>query len=75
MTRLADKGLYGTTPEQSPAAGGAEQGRPARHPATCHRLHGVRCFQGSYSIGDDTLRGANRRKKGAANALTPTYAS
>lgn len=38
-------------------------------PATYHRTHGVRCFHGCYSLGDDTLWGVNRRKKGAANTL------
>ncbi|MFF7190299.1 transposase, partial [Streptomyces sp. NPDC008222] len=54
-----------------PTAGScwAEQGRPERHPATYHRTHGVRYFHGCYSIGDDTLWGVNRRKKGAANTL------
>lgn len=37
--------------------------------ATYHRTHGVRYFHGCYSIGDDTLRGVNRRTKGAANTL------
>lgn len=49
--------------------GRAGQGRPERHPATCHRTHGVRYFHGCCSIGDDTLWGVNRLKKGAANAL------
>jgi transposase len=54
-----------------PTAGScwAEQGRPERHPATYHRTHGVRYFHGCYSVGDDTLWGVNRRKKGAANTL------
>jgi DDE superfamily endonuclease len=47
----------------------APAGHPERHPATYHRTHGARYFHGCYSIGDDTLRGVNRRKKGAANTL------
>ncbi|MEV6537258.1 IS630 family transposase [Streptomyces sp. NPDC051639] len=50
-------------------AGWAPASHPERHPATYHRTHGVRYFHGCYSIGDDTLRGINRRKKGAANTL------
>jgi hypothetical protein len=48
----------------------AEQGRPERHPATYHRTHGVRYFHGCYSVGDDSLWGVNRRKKGAKNTLS-----
>ncbi|GHF18769.1 hypothetical protein GCM10014715_87030 [Streptomyces spiralis] len=47
----------------------AEQGRPDRLPATYHRTHGVTYFHGCYSVGDDTLWGINRRRKGAANTL------
>lgn len=47
----------------------AQQGRPDRVPATYHRTHGVTYFHGCYSIGDDTLWGVNRRRKGAANSL------
>lgn len=47
----------------------ARQGRPDRVPATYHRTHGVTYFHGCYSIGDDTLWGVNRRRKGAANSL------
>lgn len=52
-----------------PTAGScwAEQGQPERHPATFHRTHGVRYFHGCYSMGDSTLWGVNRRRKGAAN--------
>ncbi|MFG2478261.1 IS630 family transposase [Streptomyces fagopyri] len=50
-------------------AGWAPASHPERHPATYHRTHGVRYFHGCYSIGDDTLWGINRRKKGAANTL------
>jgi hypothetical protein len=44
----------------------AKEGRPDRLPATYHRAHGVTCFHGCYSIGDDALRGINRRRKGIA---------
>ncbi|MBW1603552.1 IS630 family transposase [Streptomyces sp. JJ66] len=47
----------------------AEQSRPDRLPATYHRTHGVTYFHGCYSVGDDTLWGVNRRRKGAANSL------
>lgn len=47
----------------------AEQGRPDRLPATYHRTHGVTYFHGCYSIGDDTLWGVNRRRKGTTNSL------
>ncbi|KPI19846.1 hypothetical protein OK006_9592 [Actinobacteria bacterium OK006] len=50
-------------------SGWARAGHPERHPATYHRTHGVRYFHGCYSIGDDTLWGINRRKKGAMNTL------
>ncbi|MEW2288560.1 IS630 family transposase [Streptomyces sp. NPDC047841] len=50
-------------------SGWAEQNRPDRLPATYHRTHGVRYFHNCYSVGDDTLWGVNRRKKGAANTL------
>jgi transposase len=50
-------------------SGWARSGHPERHPATYHRTHGVRYFHGCYSIGDDTLWGVNRRKKGTANTL------
>ena len=50
-------------------AGWAACGHPERHPATYHRTHGVRYFHGCYSIGDDTLWGVNRRRKGATNTL------
>jgi hypothetical protein len=32
-----------------------EQGRPERHPETCHRTHGVRCFHGCSSAGVDAV--------------------
>ncbi|MFJ8364412.1 IS630 family transposase [Streptomyces sp. NPDC093984] len=50
-------------------SGWAGQGQPDRMPATYHRTHGVRYFHGCYSVGDDTLRGVNRRRKGARNTL------
>jgi transposase len=54
-----------------PTAGScwAERGRPDRVPATFHRTHGVTYFHGCYSVGDDTLWGVNRRRKGTANSL------
>ncbi|MEU3496435.1 IS630 family transposase [Kitasatospora cineracea] len=54
-----------------PTAGScwAEQGRANRLPATYKRTHGVTYFHGCYSVGDDTLWGVNRRRKGTANAL------
>jgi len=60
-------GPLGTQPTSD--SGRAAYGHPERHPATYHRTHGVRYFHGCYSIGDDTLWGVNRRKKGAANTL------
>ncbi|WP_405657875.1 IS630 family transposase [Streptomyces sp. NBC_01166] len=50
-------------------SGWAAAGHPERYPATYHRTHGVRYFHGCYSVGDDTLWGINRRKKGAGNTL------
>jgi len=41
-------------------------GRPTRR---YHRAHGVRYFHACYSVGDVTLRGVNRRKRGAGNTL------
>ncbi|MFJ5925463.1 IS630 family transposase [Kitasatospora sp. NPDC092948] len=54
-----------------PTAGAcwAKQGKPDRLPATYKRTHGVTYFHGCYSIGDDTLWGVNRRRKGTANTL------
>ncbi|MDQ0773203.1 hypothetical protein QF026_001669 [Streptomyces aurantiacus] len=48
-------------------SGRAEQGHPDRLPATYHRTHGVRYFHVCYSVGDDSLWGVNRRRKGAVN--------
>lgn len=55
-----------------PTAGScwAKRSRPDRAPATYHRTHGVTYFRGCYSVGDDTLWGVNRRRKGAVNSLT-----
>jgi transposase len=50
-------------------SGRAASGSPERHPATYHRTHGVRYFHGCYPVGDNTLWGVNRRKKGSANTL------
>ncbi|MFG2052246.1 IS630 family transposase [Micromonospora sp. NPDC048935] len=47
----------------------AERGHPQRWPATYQRTHGIRYFHGCYSVGDDTLWGVNRRRKGATNTL------
>ncbi|MCX4717257.1 IS630 family transposase [Streptomyces virginiae] len=54
-----------------PTAGScwAKQGKPDRLPATYRRTHGVTYFHGCYSVGDDTLWGVNRRRKGTANSL------
>jgi transposase len=54
-----------------PTAGScwAGQNRPDRLPATYHRTHGVTYFHGCYSVGDDTLWGVNRRRKGAGQSL------
>ncbi|WP_419999292.1 transposase [Streptomyces boninensis] len=41
----------------------------AHRGVTFQRTHGVRYFHGCYSVGDDTLWGIIRRKKGAANTL------
>lgn len=54
---------------------GLPAARDGQHPATpsgtptYHRTHGVRYFHGCYSLGDDTLWGVNRGKKGTANTL------
>lgn len=54
-----------------PTAGScwAKQGKPNRLPATYRRTHGVTYFHGCYSVGDDTLWGVNRRRKGTADTL------
>ncbi|WP_310729548.1 IS630 family transposase [Streptomyces sp. N2A] len=54
-----------------PTAGScwAQRGKPNRLPATYRRTHGVTYFHGCYSVGDDTLWGVNRRRKGTANSL------
>ncbi|MGH3748733.1 MAG: IS630 family transposase [Micromonosporaceae bacterium] len=50
-------------------AGWTPKGRPARLPANYHKDHGVRQFHGCYSVGQDTLWGAVRQRKSAANTL------
>jgi transposase len=50
-------------------SGWARACHPERHPATYHRTHGIRYFHGCYSVGDDTLWGVIRRKKGATHTL------
>ena len=52
-------------------SGWAPRGRPDRLPATYRRPHGVTYFHGCYSVGEDTLWGVNRRRKGIA----PTWAA
>ncbi len=47
----------------------AAHSHPDRIPATYHRTHGVRYFHGCYSVGDDTLWGVVRHRKGAVNTL------
>ncbi len=47
----------------------SEAGKPDRLPATYHRTHGVTYFHRCSSVGDDTLWGVNRRRKGATNTL------
>jgi transposase len=47
----------------------APQRRPGRLPATYRRTHGIRYFHGCYSLGDDQLWGAVRRRKGADHTL------
>jgi transposase len=49
----------------------APAGHPERHPAIYHRTHDVRYFHGCYSVGDDTLWGVNRRKKGVPRTPWP----
>jgi transposase len=50
-------------------SGWAPAGHPDRLPATYHRAHGVTYFHGCYSVGEDTLWGVNRRRKGAVNSM------
>jgi transposase len=47
----------------------APVGKPARLPANYHKLHGVRQFHGCYSVGDDTMWGVVRHRKGSVNTL------
>jgi transposase len=42
---------------------------PDRLPATYHRTHGIRYFHGCYSLGQDTLWGVVRLRKGADHTL------
>ena len=46
---------------------------PRKHPvrlrATYHRTHGIRCFHGCYSLGDDQLQGVTREHKGGGHTL------
>jgi hypothetical protein len=51
----------------------ADLGRPDRLPTTYRRTHGVTYFHGCYSLGDDTLWGVNRRRKGGANTLAALW--
>ena len=44
--------------------------RPDRLPAAYRRTHGIRYFHGCYSLGDDQLWGALRRRKGGEHTLT-----
>ncbi|HYM53068.1 MAG TPA: IS630 family transposase [Candidatus Dormibacteraeota bacterium] len=48
----------------------AARTRPDRLPATYHRIHGIRYFHGCYSLGDDTLWGILRRRKGGGHTLS-----
>ena len=47
----------------------APEGRPQRHRAKYHKLHGVRQFHGCYSLSDDVLWGVVRARKSATNTL------
>jgi hypothetical protein len=47
----------------------APVGKPDRLPANYHKLHGVRQFHGCYSVGDDTMWGVVRMRKGSVNSL------
>jgi hypothetical protein len=48
----------------------ARRKHPDRLPATYHRTHGIRYLHGCYSLGDDTLWGGVRQRKGADHTLT-----
>lgn len=48
----------------------AQRKHPDRLPATYHRTHGIRYFHGCHSLGDDTLWGTTRLRKGADHTLT-----
>ncbi|WSP86329.1 transposase [Streptomyces sp. NBC_01235] len=56
-------------PSTRSPAGPAREGRPERLPAAHHRTHGVRCFHGRYSVGEDRLWGVNHCRKGADHTL------
>ena len=47
----------------------ARQCKPARLPATYHRMHGIRYFHGCYCMAEDQLWGITRRRKGADHTL------
>jgi transposase len=47
----------------------ADRGKPDRAPATYRRTHGIRYLHGCYSIGDDTMWGVTRRRKGGDHTL------
>jgi hypothetical protein len=47
----------------------ADRGKPDRLPATYRRTHGIRYLHGCYSIGDDTMWGVTRRRKGGGHTL------
>jgi DDE superfamily endonuclease len=47
----------------------ARKKRPARLPATYHRIQGIRYFHGCYGLGDDQLWGVLRERKGADHTL------
>jgi hypothetical protein len=48
----------------------ARHKHPNRLRAIYHRTHGISYFHGCYSLGDDTLWGAVRDRKGADHTLT-----
>jgi transposase len=47
----------------------ARRNKPARLPATYHRIHGIHYFHGCYSLSDDWLWGVTRLRKGGDHAL------
>jgi transposase len=48
----------------------ARRKHPDRLPATYHHTHGTRHFHGCHSLGDDTLWGVTRLRKGADHSLS-----